>query len=76
MHGRTRLKAGGHRARAERTENMKPISVTPDVSKLSDWLNADALCRVESRAYDMWRDAARGAEGCGPLAHGEGSTEG
>ena len=35
------------RARAERTENMYPMSVTLDVSKLSGWLNADAYCRVE-----------------------------
>jgi len=26
--------------------------VTLDVSKLSAWLNADAPCRVERRAYD------------------------
>jgi len=49
--------AGG--ARAERTENMFPMSVTLDVSKLSDWLNADAPCRAESKGKhgkrgDMW----------------------
>ena len=33
------------RARAERTPNMFPMSVTLDVSKLSGWLNADARCR-------------------------------
>ena len=38
------------RGRAERTENMYPMSVTLDVSRLSDWLNADALCRVEKQA--------------------------
>ena len=32
------------RARAERTENMDSMSVTLDVSKLSGWLNADAIC--------------------------------
>ena len=32
----------GGRARAERTWNMLPMSVTLDVSKLSAWLNADA----------------------------------
>ena len=37
-------------ARAERTENMYPISVTPDVSRLSGWLNADAHCRVEKES--------------------------
>ena len=35
------------RARAERTVNMFRMFVTLDVSKLSDWLNADASCRVE-----------------------------
>ena len=35
------------RARAERTANMYPMSVTLDVSKLSGWLNADASCKVE-----------------------------
>ena len=43
---------GGARACAERTKNMLRMSVTLDVSKLSGWLNADAYCRVESRAYD------------------------
>ena len=38
------------RARAERTENMWFMSVTLDVSRLSGWLNADALCRVEMEA--------------------------
>ena len=38
---------GGQGARAERTENIQPMSVTLDVSKLSAWLNADAHCRVE-----------------------------
>ena len=31
------------RARAERTLNMYPISVTLDVSRLSGWLNAHAF---------------------------------
>ena len=48
--GRARLKAGGHRARAERTVNMAFMVVTLEVSKLSGWLNADATCRVERRA--------------------------
>ena len=34
------------RARAERTPNMYPMSVTLDVSKPSGWSNADADCRV------------------------------
>ena len=38
------------RARAERTENMYPMFVTLDVSKLSDWLNADAPCRAKREA--------------------------
>ena len=37
----------GGRARAERTKNMCPMSVTLEVSRLSGWLNADANCRVE-----------------------------
>ena len=41
------------------------MSVTLDVSKLSSWLNADAFCRVESRAYDAERGAGRGREGMG-----------
>ena len=35
------------RARAERTSNMDTMLVTLDVSKLSGWLNAYVLCRVE-----------------------------
>ena len=44
--------AGGARACAERTWNMLRMVVTLDVSKLSGWLNADAPCRVERRAFD------------------------
>ena len=29
---------------AERTQNMPVMLVTPEVSKLSGWLNADASC--------------------------------
>jgi len=29
---------------------MEPIAVTLDVSRLSGWLNADALCRVAKEA--------------------------
>ena len=36
---------------ARSTENMELISLTLDVSKLSDWLNADAPCRVEREAW-------------------------
>ena len=63
--GRARLKAWGHRARAERTPNMVCMVVTLDVSKLSGWLNADAYCRVERRAYDAERGVGRGREGVG-----------
>ena len=59
--GRARLKAVGGRARAERTRNMPYMVVTLDVSKLSGWLNADAVCRAERRACDAWRGAAREA---------------
>ena len=38
------------RARAERTENMYPVFVTLDVSRLSDWLNEDTYCRVKREA--------------------------
>ena len=51
----------GTRARAERTLNMYCMVVTLDVSKLSGWLNADAACRVERRACDVGRGAAREA---------------
>ena len=61
-----RLKAGGGRARAERTQNMPCMLVTLDVSKLSGWLKALADCRVERRACDAGRGAAREAcEGFG-----------
>ena len=51
----------GARARAERTWNMRTMLVTLDVSKLSGWLNAVASCRVERRACDAGRGAAREA---------------
>ena len=38
--------------RSGRTRNMLLMSVTLDVSILSGWLNADASCRVERRAYE------------------------
>ena len=38
------------RARKERTINMSYMIMTLDVSKLSDWLNADAPCRVAKEA--------------------------
>ena len=66
--GRARLKAGGHRARAGRTWNMPSNTVTLDVSRLSGWLNATALCRVERRACDAERGAGRKATGRGAAA--------
>ena len=51
--------------RPERTLNMYFIAVTLDVSKLSGWLNADATCRVERRAYDAERGVGQGREGVG-----------
>ena len=59
--GRARLKAVGARARAERTLNILRMFVTLDVSKLSGWLNAYACCRVERRACNARRGAAREA---------------
>ena len=61
------MKAEGARACAERTWNMERMSVTLDVSKLSGWLNANAFCRVERRAYDAERGVGRGREGAGRL---------
>ena len=59
---------GGYGACAERTLNMPYMFVTLDVSKLSGWLNADADCRVERRAYDAKRGAGWEAGGHGPAA--------
>eukprot|EP00964_Phaeocystis_antarctica_P057082 scaffold33736_cov50-Phaeocystis_antarctica.AAC.6 len=45
---------------------MPFMFVTLDVSKLSGWLNADAYCRVESRACTMRSEVwARRREGVG-----------
>ena len=43
------------------TRNMRCMAVTLDVSKLSGWLNAFARCRVERRACDAGKGAAREA---------------
>ena len=59
--GPTQGCAMGARARAERTENMRSMSVTLDVSKVSAWLNRSAPCRVETRACDAGRGAVREA---------------
>ena len=61
VHGEGPTQGWGDRARAERTQNMLFMVVTLDVSKLSGWLNADADCRVERRACDAGRGAAREA---------------
>jgi hypothetical protein len=69
MHGeKARLKAWGPRARAERTRNMLLMSVTLEVSKLSGWLKAFAICRVEGRACDAGGEVRAGRReglGCG-----------
>ena len=39
-------------ARAERTENMYAMSVTLDISRLSGWLNAVALCRAKGEGQE------------------------
>ena len=51
MHGARLSKGWGPRARAERTENMRNMVLTLEVSKLSGWLKADAACRVEGRGH-------------------------
>ena len=38
---------------------MTRMFLTLEVSKLSGWLNADADCRAERRAYDARRGAGR-----------------
>ena len=53
----TTMEAEG-RSRAERTLNIHSMSVTLDVSKLSGWLIANALCRVE-------RESIGGGATCG-----------
>ena len=49
VHGGTDWTPGTARARGLRTVNMKLMSVTLDVSRLSGWLNADAYCRGTPR---------------------------
>eukprot|EP00964_Phaeocystis_antarctica_P090254 scaffold57707_cov44-Phaeocystis_antarctica.AAC.1 len=44
---------------------MAPMLVTLDVSKLSGWLNADALCRVQREAYKERVGGARALGGGG-----------
>ena len=52
MHREGPTQGWGGRARAERTQNMRYVFVTRDMSKRSAWLNAVASCRVERRACD------------------------
>jgi hypothetical protein len=55
----------GGRTRAEHTENMYPMFVTLDVSRLSDWLNVFADCRVEREAWEEGGMQAGGRGGGG-----------
>ena len=54
--GLDRRNGAGHEG--ERTLNISSMSVTREVSKLSDWLNADAPCR-ESKGGHTVRDDVR-----------------
>jgi len=69
----------GRRRRRKRTSNIKLMSVTLEVSKLSGWLKASASCQVQRRhpsegnacGTEMWHrgkgeSAARAACVCGP----------
>ena len=51
--GPNQWRAGGKHARGERTWNIKRMSVTLDVLRLSGWLKFHAACRVERRACEM-----------------------
>ena len=46
----------------ERTQNMPPMLVTLEVSKLSGWLNADAPCQVSKGGHAV-RDEVCGLGG-------------
>ena len=51
---------------AERTENMPPMSLTLDVSKLSGWLNTLAYCRESKGGHTVQgKVRAGGREGLG-----------
>ena len=52
---------GRRGTRSGRTANMAYMLVALDVSRLSGWLNADAPCQVERRAYDAERGVGREA---------------
>jgi hypothetical protein len=68
--GRPDSRIGGRRARAECTQNIDFMVVTLEVLRLSDWLNADAVCRVEERGM---RCGARCAPGGGRAWGGGGA---
>ena len=54
---RARLQIGGRaRGAEERTLNMYRIIVTPEVSKLSGWLNAYARCRESNGGHTVWEE--------------------
>jgi len=53
VHGEGPTQGWGARARAERTQNMRYMFVTLEVSKLSGWLNFRADCRVEREKHAM-----------------------
>ena len=56
MQERARLQIGGRaRGAEERTLNMYRIIVTPEVSKLSGWLNAYARCRESKGGHAVRR---------------------
>jgi len=64
----------GAKGTAECAKNMRYMSVTLEVSKLSGWLKADACCQVEGRACDAGgRGASR--EAGGPGVHGGGTQK-
>ena len=47
----------------ERTENMRFMSVTLEVSKLSGWLNADAACRESKGGHAVRSEVYQSAGG-------------
>ena len=66
---------------AEHTWNMLRMFLALDVSKLSGWLNADASCQVERRAYDAgqsagWEAGGRCGGGGASSVQEQGSTRG
>ena len=63
LYGGVQLKAGGHRARAERTLNMSYMAVALEVLRLSGWLNADAPCRESKRGHARRSEVRAGEAG-------------